>query len=227
MRYASGPSFEDVISGRHSRGAPHRDSGTLTSGIKSIIADNKCLYPDSRVGALLYFGVKAELERLGVNTAGLSLKRSTGSMVDEHHYTDMFFYLPFHFPRYEEHIVTIDLFNLDSEIAEILRNYWVANSSGEGYSEKDYQSDLFLYKSGVSALERIHPGFKGWTKIFRADDLRFYTSVFRKKILGRPENHFILIPEYAENRGRRREFIKLVAGYFAKVARQNTAQMSH
>lgn len=223
MRYSSWQAFEKAVLGCHSSGGlGYKPYSSFTRELSKAISGLGRDYPDTRIGKFLYFGVKGRLEGLGIDTRGFKLGSSVGTYVDKQHKTDAFFFLP-SIPDYP---VTIDLFNMESKDLKILEDLWSASAKGE-YTELDYQSDLYLYKCGLTALFKVQPDLSGWKNIFAIKDLRFYSNQWRTRVTGRYENHFILTPEYANIRKERKKFIKLVADCFVKASSRKTALLSH
>ena len=210
MFFKNGDSFEALVFGRYFVG--DRDYVKYQSFSQSmrdqIEQEDDSPYPGTRLGALLYFGVYEELKRRGVNPDGLRLKSSRGSELDIHHFADGYY-------RLFDDLVTVDLFNLDSEICKILRDRWEVYGD-----ESDFQTKLFQYKKGmVDFWERGGSKIEHWEHVFCPPE--FASSKLR------PENHFVLTPYHTESRQRRKGFARMVARYFLKASSQNMAKQSH
>lgn len=217
MHFKNSDCFEDAIFGRYSGDQGYVGYRPFDRSMRDIVRqDAGPAYPDTRRGKLLYFGVCRELERRGIRSEGLVLKSVRRSRLDIHHFMDGYF----HLASIPDHLVTIDLFNLDSEVCGILKNRWE-----ECGSESDFQTRLFQYKEGM-----VHFWRKGGTKVL------YLNRIFSPFDFGspdrRPENHLILTPYYTdENRQNRKIFSSLVADYFLKATKeaslQNMALLSH
>ncbi|OHB07675.1 MAG: hypothetical protein A3G46_03000 [Candidatus Zambryskibacteria bacterium RIFCSPLOWO2_12_FULL_39_16] len=219
----SGHRFEDLIFGCHSSGDNlvrrfKNGRANFQEDIKKVIENHfGPEYPNTPIGKSLYLIVKRELEHSGINSEGLLFLSTINTKVDLRHYTDGFFYLP----SVPTHPVTLDVFNIDPEVLENLRNSWVKNFEGEVYSGTNFQSDLSSYKNGMSEWNRQKKGSK---ELFQIESIE--PSDFRKHghHRGRPENHFILTPYDVGTSQRRKEFARMVARYFVKVRHQMSQQ---
>ncbi len=218
MHYKTSDHFETALFGRCSGDQSYKEYQSFSRGMRALI--NKDIgpdYPATRLGELLYFGVYERIRRKGVDPSGLRLKPSTRSRLDVHHQTDGFYRL-LSVPNY---LVTIDLYNLDSEICEILRDRWEDEYSH--VSESDFQTILLQYKFGMVDFWKIGGKITHWDRIFKP--LNYFRSKKR-----RPKNHFILTPYYTEDRYKRRLFTEMVAEYFVEVMKEssheNMAQQS-
>jgi|SRR3989344_8470682 len=213
MFFKNGDSFEALVFGRYFVG--DRDYVKYQSFSQSMMDLIKCdtgpAYPDTRLGKLFYFGVYNGLRRQGIDPNGLKFKSALRSRADIHHSTDGYFYLP----SVPDTPVTIDLFNLDSEICHILRDRW----DDDDDNEEDFQTNLFRYKKGMADIMKKGDKTGYWNHIF--NPFNFVSLVKR------PENHFVLTPYHTESRQRRKEFAAMVARYFLKASSQNMAKQSH
>lgn len=207
MHYKNSERFEEAVFGRCS-GGQYLGYQSFSESMGDLDRhDSGSAYPSTRLGELLFFGVYEELRRMGMDPTDLRFQSARRSRLDIHHFTDGSFRLPL-IPK---HPVTVDLFNLDSQVCEVLKDHW------DCLSEKDFQTYLFSYKMGAAKLSK-ESGKKveHWDRLFGSFDFQ--------SEMGRPENHLVLTPYYTENRLRRKLFSRLVAGYFAKVAKENCCQ---
>lgn len=218
--YRSGLDFEDAIFGRHSSGENlfRKFSGSgqnFSKDIKRLIKVSIMKYPETVLGKLLFLGVEKWLRRLDIRTNGLVFLSAIDTKVDLRHFADGVFYLPsaHQFP------VTVDAFNINPATLNSLRELWIDAFDGELYSETHFQNDLFRYKRGLSKLRKNGGWDQKWT-FAKSPDFREYVDC------GRPENHFILTPLDTGTRERRMTFAKLIAGYFAKVAKSSNEEMA-
>jgi hypothetical protein len=210
MRYKSGDHFEKAIFGRRS-GGRNTNYQTFSDSLHAVLdADQVSLYPKTRLGELLFFGVYHKLIRRGVDPSGLRLLRGSDGSGDRWHGVDGFFYLP-SIGRWP---VTVDLFNLDSRECEFWKKEWFVSS------EIDFQNRLFLHKRGMSLI----PQRGDWGRIINPEDYslpKISKSGKPKAQKQRPENDFILTPYYTEDREMRGIFCGLVADFFAKAAKRD------
>lgn len=213
MHYKNSERFEELFFGRCSGGQYLEYESFNTSMMDLIEGDSGPAYPPTRLGELFFFGVCKELKRNGMNPEGLMFRSARRSRADIHHFTDGYFYLP----SVPNELVTVDLFNLDSEICVILKDQW------DRESEADFQTYLFSYKMGMAEFMKKSNKALYWDRLFNPP---IFSSAVK-----RPENHFVLTPYYTESRQNRKLFIKLVAGHFIKVAKvpyhDKMAPLSH
>ncbi len=212
MHFRSGPAFEQAIFGRRSSGIlKNGKHASFSHDMREFLSsgDKGLPYPETWFGKLLYFGVKSELDRNGINTEGLFFRSALDSAIDISHGADGVFYLPA-LPRIP---VMVDLFNIDSVSCSILRERW---SGLEDYSEDDFQKDLFSQKWGMKRHHKSESGLDKveWTRIFNPRDYRRFCA------MPRHENDFVLTPYYLVSRENRHRFTNLVAGYFIKEVRK-------
>lgn len=211
--YRSGLEFEDAIFGRHSSGDKLIEKFlgakiNFDKDIRYLIRNTTSSYPNTIIGQLLFGGVEKELRGLKLDVSGFKFVSAIDTKVDLRHFADGLFYLP-SVPRFP---TTIDTFNIDPAILVGLRDRWIDSFSGSFYSEYDFQTDLFRFKKGALVIKR-NGDWKN-RKQFKGLDPREYATGD-----GRPENHFILTPSDVGTYEGRRRFVKLIAGYFAKVAK--------
>ncbi len=213
MFFKSGHDLEDAIFGRHSSGDElvkrfKRKRKDFSVDLMKILGKSKSPYPDTEIGKSLYWLVKKELSRIGVQDTGLVFVSAINTIVDSRHFSDGLFYLPSvgKFP------ITIDAFNIYPETLRSLEDLWIDDFSGEVYGFNEFQTDLFLYKNGMVEWRREN-GEESLPPQFI--DLR----KFSKK--GRPENHFIITPRDVLTVKGRKFFSKKMADYFAKVVGQD------
>lgn len=217
MHYKNGFAFERLLLGHHSpnteKSFGYRSFGDSITPLISEARRGGYLYPDTKIAKSLYFGVGAQLEKRGICSSGLMFVPSVKTGLDQYHETDSFFFLP----PIPDFPITIDLFNIDTEISKILHDAWEVNY--EYYPEEVFQFDLFLHKKGLASFMRETGAdtTSGWTKVFKPDsNLWSYPKMVKTKKI----NHFILIPEYTTNRARRGRFCKMVAETFEKEIRR-------
>lgn len=212
MRYKSGDHFEKSIFGRRSGGRDTKYQ-PFSDSLHAVLdsSDQTSIYPETRLGELLFFGVYHKLIRLGIDPSRLRFLRESKGSGDRHHGVDGFFYLP----SIERWPVTIDLFNLDSRECEIWKERWWLSS------EAEFQSRLFLYKKGAPMIVQRSE----WARLLNSTDDYSLPKISASGELepqeSRPENHFILAPYYTEDRERRAIFCGLVADFFAKAAKRD------
>lgn len=224
--FKSGFDLEDCIFGRHSSGGQlvkkfKRKRKDFSEDLTRLINKSSDAYPKTQIGESLYWLIKKELEKLGVDTAGFVFVSAIDSITDLRHFSDGVFYLP----SAPEFPVTVDAYNIDSRVLDILEDFWIDDFAGDKYAVGDLQSDLFQYKNGLIEWKRNNQtseaeGFM----LVKPVDFRQHT---RKR---RPENHFIITPRDVEDRAGRRAFARTVARYLAsKVPSQGrkTALLSH
>lgn len=195
--------------------------------IKSIILSSKITHPPTKIGKCLYRQVAEQLKRYNINPNGLVFLPSVDTKVDLFYGTDGLFFLPTLFPC----VVTIDAFNLKSDKLFLLKSLWIDSFAGNFYSNADFQSDLFQYKSGFARWSKDNAKSIKETgnPLLKPADFRAYVST-----VGRPENHFVMTPANVSTYKQRREFARLVSDYFLKVAgvlgiasHKKTASLSH
>jgi hypothetical protein len=226
MFFKSGYDLEDAVFGRHSSGEKlvEKFGGQrpdFDKDVRTLIKESWSRYPPASIGKSFWLEVKRELERFGVNTNGLVFLSAIDTKVDLRHFADGVFFLPA-IPKFP---VTIDTFNLDPDLFRALKIFWVDSFEGAVYTPSDFQSDLFKYKIGLTKWKKDCQKLSETGLTIQLPlDFRTYTNY------GRPENHFVLTPHHIVTYRRRREFAKMVASYFAKVAilpnHKNTAQQS-
>jgi hypothetical protein len=239
-RYSSGSDFEQAVFGLSSnwdwmREQIGRGPADFSGAIRSIIERSPVTHPSTKIGESLHRQVTRHLgDHFGINPEGLIFLPSVDTKVDFFHGADGFFYLPSLFP----YLVTVDAFNIHPRTLLGLREAWIDESASDvktaedDFTDENAQSNLFLFKKGMTkwytdnreileAAAKKEPPIP----IIRPADFRSHAD------RGRWENHFIFTPYHASSYGRRRNFAKLVAGYFAKVAEvpnhKNMALLSH
>jgi hypothetical protein len=222
--YATGRDFEEAVFGHHSDNPiwnwrPRRKKTAFGKDLKEVICSAKIKHPPTKIGECLYRQVARQLSSLKINPEGLVFLSSINTKADFFHGTDGFFFLPSLFP----HLVTVDVFNLNPRgtfSLTGLRESWIDSFSGEFYSEADFQSDMFLLKTGMLEWKAAHKNFPAEFCPDQPPDFREFA------VRGREENHFVLTPLHVSTYRRRREFAKLVAGYFAKVSGASNHKMA-
>jgi len=208
MHFKDSERFEEAFFGRCSGDQYLKYKSFGDSMIDLIERDSDPVYPPTRLGELFFFGVFRELIRNGINPKGLMFRSARKSRADIHHFTDGYFYLP----SAPYGLVTIDLFNLDSEICTTLKNQW------DREDEADFQTYLFSYKMGMAEFMKKSDKIAYWDRLFNPP---IFSSTTK-----RPENHFVLTPYYTESRQNRKLFTRLVAEYFAKVVKTSSHEMA-
>lgn len=207
MAQNKGSLFEERIFKKSS----HPDLGkedyrSFKKSLKEIKdANGVCPYPDTNIGKSLHQQTEKELNRLGIDSTGLIILTAVGTKLDFFHSTDGAVCLP----SLRPHVAKIDTFYINTQQLLLLKSRWVDSHAGEDYSNLDFQADLFSYKKGF------------WEYLKKTGNIFFENEMlidFRLSDCPRPENHFILTPYQADTYRGRREFAKLVAGYFAKVS---------
>ncbi|KKQ77679.1 MAG: hypothetical protein A3A96_01145 [Candidatus Zambryskibacteria bacterium RIFCSPLOWO2_01_FULL_39_39] len=184
------------------------------SDVLTIIEESRTKHPDKHPdcnkGRSLYYHVEVELNKLGVESSGLIFLPTVDTKADAKHQTDGLFFLPRLFP----YLVTIDAFSIGFRELVSLRDFWISKFEGEVYSEVQFQSDLFRFKSGLAKWQKDNKkSSEEGAPLFVPLDFREYVVSIR------PENHFVLTPPHVGTCRRRREFANMVARYFAKVSR--------
>lgn len=226
MFSGSGYDLEDLIFGRHSSGDQmikkfKRKRKDFSGDLTRLINESQDIYPKTQIGESLYWLVKKELEKIGVNTAGFVFVSAIDSITDLRHFSDGVFFLP-SVPQFP---VTVDAYNINSKTLDILEDFWIDDFAGDRYGVGDFQSDLFQYKNGTVEWKRNNQVSEG-EGFFLIEPVDFRRCTKKR----RPENHFIITPRDIGDRAGRRAFARIVARYFAsKVVSQgrNTAQQSH
>lgn len=234
----NGGDFERLITGHRSGGRSlverfKGERSDFSNDMQAIICLSEESLPPTQIGKSLYDLLKHQFERRGIKTEGFILRSTVNTKVDAHHFTDMVAYLP----SMPDLPITIDFFSISSCDLDALRSLWARDSKARVYSQLDEQTNIFLFKEGLSVWRKE----KGI--IPRAD-----LSLFRRKIgsvpdwaqpvpfwdfrrfavgIGRPENHFILTPYHIETSERRKNFANMIADYLLQAFRHNTAQQSH
>jgi hypothetical protein len=220
MQFRTGQKFEEAVFG-HSAGRDlfrrfGRDLTCFGRDLNSFIKSSGIDKPPTKIGACLYHQVVRQLNRFGINPEGLVFLPSVDTAVDLYG-VDGLFFLPSLFP----HLVTIDAFNTDPRNILSLKESWIDSFGGEVYSDANFQSDLFLYKKGISEWRKDDKNLSERSFfLVKPPDFRRYAKN------GRPENHFVLTPVDVGTYQRRKGFAKMVAGYFAKVSGHKMAQLS-
>lgn len=197
MHYKSGEDFEHRVLGPCLGG--YEGYRSFSECALFLLRQNEAAHPATRVGEILFHSVKSKLDKAKVDTSGLVLVNSVGGGIDYHHQTDAFFFLPS-----VASVVTIDLFNADSDFCEFLRDCWDFESCCS-YGESEFQSHLYSYKK--------NRGGDGspWTNMV-------FGGLGEDPLHPRPENHLILTPYHTEFRENRERFCRLVAEYFTKAS---------
>ena len=227
QHFSNGPAFEKAVFG-HSAGGNlfrrfGRDLTTFGDDLNLFVQSSGVEYPPTQIGFCLYHQGGRQLESLSINPEGLAFIPSTDTSIDLYG-IDGLFYLPSLFP----HFVSVDAFNTDSTKIWSRRDEWIDACRRKEYSELNFQYDLFLYKKGALRWEADkEKAAKEDMILVEPSDLRLYAV----DTGGRWKNHFTLIPRHVQNYERRRDFARMVAGYFAKVAEAsshgNMAPQSH
>lgn len=229
QRFPTGPDFEEAVFGVRSNGASlfrrfGNDLTTFGEDLNNFIRSSKIEKPPTQIGGALHHQVERQLEGLGIDPLGLVFIPSVDTSIDLYG-VDGLFYLPALFP----HLVTVDAFNIDPLNLKFRKEKWIDSFEGEIYRNEKFQSDLFLFKNGVSRWRKDREMVAS-EKAFLPEppDLRRYGAGSDS---GRWKNRFVLTPLDVGTYEKRRDFAKLVAGYFAKVAKesncQNMALLSH
>lgn len=216
-RLAEGLAFEDRIFGHHSGG---RNSVSVFLGehynfnrdVSLFIKErvNFPKYPNTKIGKSIFDLVSFSLLRFGIDPNGLFFFDCIDTKLDIIHFIDGMIYVP-SVPNFP---ITIDTFHIEDKDLILLKESWIRSSKNDSYSERNFQNDLFAYKTGkkIFIYNKLNkPGF----------DVSSHTYDFRKfATKSRPENHFILTPYYADNRKRRKVFAEMVARYLATVSKK-------
>lgn len=213
MQYRTGKEFEMAIFGapptRPPASGTRRAYACFSDAIQDIIRSATTTHPPTTLGECLYHQVRLQLPRLGVRPDGLVFHSSLATKADLFHGTDGFFYLPSLYP----HLVTVDAFRLDFTRLSELRAFWADSFAGQFYSDLDFQSDLFMFKTGLWEYKNCGNRLPDPdTPLDSQPDFRRYAR------RGREENHFVLTPIHVATYEQRRTFATMVAGYFGKVA---------
>jgi hypothetical protein len=216
-RYGSGYDFEDAVFGRHSSGDLFERFGAgranFSADLLRAIGSSESAFPDTKIGRSLHGLLSKCLDEQKIDPVGLVFVSTVNTKIDLNHYCDGFFFLP-SLPNLP---ITIDAFCIGEKRLWELKNFWIDIFNGHHYSLFDLQNDLFLYKRGLTRWRAEKPqlGFVSteMTPLSILPDFRRYADH------GRPENHFILTPEYATAYEGRRFFSTMLAKYFAKVLR--------
>jgi hypothetical protein len=215
MHFKDSDHFQEAIFGHYSGGNGYIKYRSFSRSMREVMQSISSPYPATRLGELLYFGVYEKLKRRGVDPSGLELKSSFKSRADIHHHTDGYFSLL----SVPNEPITIDLFNLDSEVCRQLRVIWADEYYGD-LPESDCQTIMFQYKLGMADFWKLGGSNEvRWGRIFKP--LYFHSNERR------PENHLIFTPDHVEDRLRRKHFCELVADYLVKVFHQNMTLLSH
>lgn len=222
MEFKSGLDFEDFVFGRHSDGERMRIKffgwrPVFDRDAWSLIRNNpEIKHPNTLVGEDFFRRLDLKLRRRAIDTSGLVVLPTIGSMLDLRHYADCLI----HLPAVSEFPITIDLFLIENNISRMLRGKW---SEGlENYSFFDFQSDLFRWKTGRAKwLKDLQTARSEGYDLAEPDDFRFYVECCR------PENHFIWTPQDVLRHGRK-FFSTIFADYLAnKIPCPKTALLSH
>lgn len=224
MKFKSGLDLEDAIFGRHSDGAEmarkfYGQRPNFDKDVRKLIRNGQGRYPNTFVGRDLFWGLEEALTRKGINTNGLVFLTAIGSMVDLRHFADGIFFLP----AIDQFPATIDAFNINNGQVDELKDKWVDLFAGQIYGFTELQNDLFRFKVGFSKwLDDFKACSARGLVLPKPADLREYTDARR------PENHFVLIPQFVRTRAGRRSFAINIAEYLvSKVPRQDMALLSH
>lgn len=219
MHYRDFRAFEDAVFGRSLGGNlsnSYKSFRSFDDSARAVIENFRkgsipaC--PKTRLARLIYSSVLSQIGKSGID-GRLVLLSSRGTELDIHHESDGLFLLITKIGGEKEkvYLATIDLYNLDSNVCEILKSRWI-DESRDVYSPKKFQSDLYSQKNGLAVLLKGGHKITEWNKIFHPVDLRGLGEI------SRPENHFVLTPYYTESWKRRKEFSKLIADYFIREA---------
>jgi len=215
----SGRDFEEIVLGRRSVSGNIRkyfepeSKLDFSRDVFNLISKTKKKHPSTRISKALFDSVKSELTRRGIKTHGLTLIPTVGGKFDVCYFTDALFYLP----AIGEFPLTIDLFNIELEELNRLKSVWIDSFSGNIYSPREFQSDLYRFNIGLFCWknEDIVAKEHGLT-IPVPRDLRTY------KVCARPENHFILTPDQALNYKGRRRFAKILVNFWFSKAKPSS-----
>ena len=213
MFYKNSASFEEAIFGSSSSGselvARFRDLGSnFSADVTNLLQSSEEECPDTAIGRSLFSNVKGEIERYELSADGLIFASAIDTKVDAHHFMDGVIYLPA-VPRFP---VTLDVMNLYETNFLLLRDRWIDSYEEQSYTEKELQSDLFQFKSGLLVWKKETKAPILFESLISQIDPRQYTKCRR------PENHFILTPHHVRSYRERRAFAKFVAGYLAEKA---------
>ena len=209
----SGYDLEDKIFDRHSSGDRlvkkfKRKRKDFSVDLTRLISESSCIYPNTKVGESLYWLIKKELEKLGVDATGFVFVSAIDSITDARHFSDGVFYLP----SVHQFPVTVDAYNIDSKSLNLLKDFWIDDFSGDRYKIADFQSDLFRHKNGSVEWKRNN-------QTSEAEGFLLVKPVRQHTRKRRPENHFVITPRDIGDRAGKRAFARMVARYFAsKVA---------
>ena len=223
--YKRGFKFEQAVFGdRSHRNLFQRFGRSLTDfgrDVKDLIQSSNEKHPPTEIGECLYHQVERQLCSFGLDPEGLIFCSSVDDKVDLYG-MDGAFYLPALFP----HLVTIDAFAIMPAKLLELREKWIEEFRGDYYSTASQHTNLFLFKKGMMEWGKDNSKAAGEGFLLVVpEDFRHYARQ------GRWENQFILTPLDISTYERRRDFARLVAWYFAKVAKVldhgNMALLSH
>jgi hypothetical protein len=224
--FRSGFDLEDAIFGCHSSGDQlvnkfKRKRKDFSVDLTRLISKSSDIHPNTQIGESLYWLIKKELEKLGVDTTGFVFVSAIDSITDLRHFSDGVFFLP-SAPQFP---ITVDAYNIDPKALDILKDFWVDEFAGNRYDVGDFQSDLFRYKNGSVEWKRN-------SKTSEAEGFMLVSPVdFRQHTRKRrPENHFIITPRDIGDRAGRRAFARMVARYLASKVpsqEQKMALLSH
>jgi hypothetical protein len=230
MFYRTGRDFEEAVFGFRSNDNLFKRFGgrnaDLADDVKAFIARSSVVYPDAPIGEALYSQMAIEFDRLGIDHEGLIFLPSVDTELDLGG-IDGVVYHPRFFPR----LVTVDAFNIRPRELSLLRETWIDSHEGRNqngdifFSREDEQSNLFLFKRGMANWKRINKEAleqeaQGKGFVIRPKDFRQLADRVGW------ENHLILTPRDTGTYEGRRLFAKLVAGYFAKVAKASSHKMA-
>lgn len=218
--YRSGYDLEDAVFNCHSIGGDLTEKyigqrPDFDKDVRRLIRRAICKHPKTKVAEILFGYVEKELKRFGIDTKGLVFLSAINTKVDLKHFADGIFYLPA-VPQFP---VTIDAFNISSSQIVALKNRWIDDFEEAVYTDSDFQSDLFRFKTGLARWKKeCAIAAETGQAIIVPQDFRFYVAC------SRPENHFVLTPysiSSYKGRNQLKEFAKMVAGYFASKATIN------
>lgn len=222
MFCGTGRDFEEAVFGLRSGGNLFERFGgrnaNLADDVKAFIARSSIAYPQAPIGEALYFQMAREFDRSGIGHEGFVFLPSVDTELDLGG-IDGVVYHPQFFPRF----IMVDAFSIRPRELFLLRETWIDGFSGKFYSNEQFQSDLFLFKKGLTkwkrdnkeALEQEALG-KGF--VIRPKDFRQLVEYGRRK------NEFILTPSDAGTYEGRRLFAKMVVGRFYEVAKESNHQ---
>jgi hypothetical protein len=203
MKFQDGRDFELAVFGEKSTPIENRvlkGARDFSSEVLQVISAKGPFYPNTLIGSYLHYYISKYLRKFKVDPTGMIFRSTLNTSLDTKQFTDGIIFLP----GVEQPLVTIDTFNLETDLGQ-LKDYWLDTFEGQFYGEEIQQSDLYSFKRGISVLS-----------VTSSHKVLFPANFLDPRVnFKRPENHFVLTPYHVHSDKECRKFSRMVALYFA------------